>query len=65
MTTMENVKAAAEAKEPAPKPTGLDLLREPFPEHQISKLPKQTKKQTEDRENYINCKVCGGWHHKK
>jgi hypothetical protein len=42
---------------------GLELLRAPFPAHQISKLPKPTKKQTEDRNNRIRCQVCGGWHH--
>lgn len=56
-----------------PKPTGLDLLREPFPPHQISKLPKPTKKQTDDLNAAmknrdfslgIRCKECGGWHHK-
>lgn len=49
------------------KPTGLDLLREPFPPHQISKLPKPTKKQTDevkaDFKRGIRCKICGGWHH--
>lgn len=48
--------------------TGLDLLRAPFPAHQISKLPKETKVQAEarktDRNVAINCQVCGGWHHK-
>ena len=43
-------------------------LREPFPEHQISKLPKESKAQSDqrkaDRNSAINCKVCGGWHHK-
>lgn len=52
-----------------PEPvTGLDLLRQPFPAHQISKLPKETKKQREEREadrsKGINCQVCGGWHHR-
>jgi hypothetical protein len=51
----------------ANKPTGLDLLRAPFPAHQISKLPKPTKKQTEDvKADYkkgIRCKECGAWHH--
>lgn len=51
------------------KKTGLDLLRAPFPEHQISKLPKETKAQAEerkaDRNSAINCQVCGGWHHKR
>lgn len=48
--------------------SGLDLLRSPFPEHQISKLPKPTKQQTDlvkqDYKNGIRCGVCGGWHHK-
>lgn len=55
------------------KKTGLDLLREPFPDHQISKLPKPTKQQTEalkaamDRKDFslgIKCTLCGAWHHK-
>lgn len=50
------------------KKTGLELLREPFPAHQISKLPKPTKAQTEEvRNDYkkgIRCTLCGGWHHK-
>lgn len=49
------------------KATGLALLREPFPPHLISKLPKPTKKQTEevraDFRKGIRCQVCGGWHH--
>lgn len=48
-------------------PTGLDLLRQPFPAHQISKLPKPTKKQTEevraDFKKGIRCTICGQWHH--
>lgn len=55
---------------PLPKPPvkanlkGLALLRAPFPDHQVSKLPKGTKEQgrcppSEKR----SCKVCGGWHH--
>jgi hypothetical protein len=48
--------------------TGLALLREPFPAHQISKLPKPTKKQTDDvRADFkqgIRCTLCGQWHHK-
>jgi hypothetical protein len=47
--------------------TGLDLLREPFPPHQISKLPKPTKKQTDDVKADFKagkrCQVCGAWHH--
>src|SRR3990172_3336115 len=49
--------------------TGLALLREPFPQHQISKLPKPTKAQTEAvKANYkegIRCDICGTWHHPK
>ena len=48
--------------------SGLTLLREPFPAHQISKLPKPTKKQTEEVRNDvkkgIRCQICGGWHHR-
>lgn len=57
-----NVQAAIEL------PDALAKLREPFPPNQISKLPKESKAQAEqrkaDRNNAINCKVCGGWHHK-
>lgn len=45
----------------------LAKLREPFPPNQISKLPKPTKKQTDDvRADYkkgIRCTICGAWHH--
>ena len=48
-------------------PTGLALLRQPFPPHHISKLPKPTKAQTEavkaDFKKGIRCKLCGTWHH--
>lgn len=53
--------------------SGLDLLRKPFPANQISKLPKPTKKQTDDLKEAMNrrdfslgirCKECGQWHHK-
>lgn len=47
----------------------LAKLREPFPENQISQLPKPTKVQTDAvKNNYkegIRCQVCGGWHHPK
>lgn len=50
------------------KPTGLALLREPFPANAISKLPKPTKKQTDDvKADFkagIRCQLCGQWHHK-
>lgn len=39
-------------------PTGLALLRAPFPAHQISKLPKPTKKDAPKGK----CNECGGWH---
>jgi hypothetical protein len=42
-------------------------LRTPFPEHQISKLPKPTKAQNEAvKANFkagIRCELCKGWHH--
>lgn len=45
----------------------LAKLREPFPAHQISKLPKPTKAQTEavkqDFKKGIRCQLCGSWHH--
>jgi hypothetical protein len=45
------------------KPDGLALLREPFPAHQISKLPKPLKKRDEmDRLPKAKCAVCGGYH---
>lgn len=47
--------------------TGLALLRRPFPDHQVSKLPKPTKAQTEavkaDFRKGQRCTVCGSWHH--
>ena len=52
-----------------PSAAGLQALRQPFPEHQISKLPKETKAQIDARKAdrnvmVFNCKVCGGHHHK-
>ncbi len=48
-------------------PTGLALLRQPFLPHQISKLPKPTKKQTDevraDFKKGVRCKLCDSWHH--
>ena len=50
------------------KPTGLELLRAKFPANTIAKLPKPTKRQTDevkaDFKKGIRCKECGGWHHK-
>ncbi len=50
-------------------PTGLALLRAPFPDNQISKLPKESRAQIDARKADKNlmewkCKVCGGMHHK-
>jgi hypothetical protein len=42
-------------------------MRTAFPEHQISKLPKPTKAQTDavkaDFKAGVRCPICGGWHH--
>jgi hypothetical protein len=50
------------------KPTGLALMREPFEANHISKLPKPTRRQTDDVKadfkKGIRCQLCGGWHHK-
>jgi hypothetical protein len=40
------------------KPEGLDLLRKPFPAHQISKLCKPYSKDSAKGK----CKICGGFH---
>lgn len=46
---------------------GLAALRAPFEPHQVGKLPKPTKAQTDalkaDISKGIRCKICGGWHH--
>lgn len=51
----------------APVADPLARLREPFPAHQISKLPKPTKAQTDavkaDFKKGIRCGICGSWHH--
>jgi hypothetical protein len=45
----------------------LAKLREAFPAHQISKLPKPTREQTDavkkDFKAGVRCKICGTWHH--
>lgn len=57
----------AQSKIEAPPDNPLAKLRDPFPEHQISKLPKPTKAQTDavkaDFKKGIRCKECGAWHH--
>ena len=59
-------KLAPVEREVSPDP--LAKLREPFPPHQVSKLPKQSRAQGDevktDRTKGVNCQVCGGWHHK-
>jgi hypothetical protein len=46
------------------QPTGLALLRAPFPAHQISKRPMGSKAQNEcPNDQKVNCNICGGWHH--
>lgn len=46
----------------------LKKLRVPFPENQVSKLPKESRQQIDERKADKNkgmaCKVCGNWHHK-
>lgn len=45
-------------------PIGLSKLRKPFPDHQISKLPKGTKAQNDcPNDQKKSCQICGGWHH--
>lgn len=52
---------AAEVKETM---SGLTLMRSPFPENQVSQLPKPTKDQNKCAPGEKrNCNVCGGWHH--
>lgn len=53
---------------PTPQEVALAKLREAFPPYQISSLPKETKKQREEREKNrnvgIRCALCTGWHHR-
>lgn len=46
----------------------LARLREPFPPHQISKLPKESRAQIDERKAKrdagVSCRICGSWHHK-
>lgn len=46
------------ANQETPKKTGLQLLREPFPPHQISLLPKPLKRDAPKGK----CAECGGYH---
>lgn len=46
---------------------GLEKLRAPFEPHQVGKLPKPTKAQTDavkaDFSKGARCNLCNGWHH--
>lgn len=46
---------------------GFEKLRAPFEPHQVGKLPKPTKAQTDavkaDVSKGKRCTICGGWHH--
>ena len=54
----------APAPSEKPKKQGLELLREPFPDHQVNKLPKGTKAQHDcPADQKRPCSICGGWHH--
>ncbi len=58
------VAGALDAVPSADAATGLALLRKPFPDSQVGKLPKPTKSQTEaPAAEKRNCNICGGWHH--
>lgn len=50
------------------EPPTLAKLREPFPDNQISKLPKESRRQIDERKQGKNviydCPECGGIHHK-
>ena len=66
------LKTVGDILDDMPVPTGLALLRQPFPAHQISKLPKETGAQAKARKADMDngkwpakCEVCGGFHHAK
>lgn len=60
MNAVTKIKPDVEVVDPLAK------LRAPFPDNQISKLPKPSKKQTDelkaDFKKGVRCQVCGGWH---
>lgn len=51
------------------KPTGIAMMRAPFKANQISKLPKESKAQIDERKSNrdagMSCQICGSWHHKR
>jgi len=68
MTAQDKIDQGNATEVAKAKPTGLALLRAPFPPNAISKLPKPTKRQTDevrsDFKKGIRCTECGQWHHK-
>lgn len=58
MNDIVNSETAAAISAASAKPTGLALLRTPFPDHQVNLLPKPYKKDS-DRGK---CIECGGYH---
>lgn len=68
MTAQDKIDQGNATEVAKAKPTGLALLRAPFPPNAISKLPKPTKRQTDEVRNDfkkgIRCTECGQWHHK-
>lgn len=55
--------SAAQPAEPAPKPTGLALLRTPFADNQIGQLPQPTaKREVMDQLPKAACPICHGYH---
>lgn len=70
---MEVIEVATKANQVVPISRGenpLDKLRQPFPPNQISKLPKESRKQIDERKNRVagcmvwQCPDCGNSHHK-
>lgn len=70
MNAIAQIAAAKDRLVDQPKLEPLEMLREPFPDNQISKLPKETGAQAKQRKADQDagkwpaiCKVCGGRHH--
>lgn len=65
------LKSVGEIVGDMPNPEGLALLRVPFPDSHVSKLPKESRAQIDARKAQngrdvmvFNCTVCGGHHHR-
>lgn len=70
MNAVAQIAAAKDRLVDQPQLEPLEMLREPFPDNQISKLPKETGAQAKQRKTDQDagkwpaiCKVCGGRHH--